>query len=81
MPVHVGQLVAQEFVIDLFGFKDLREDFGDQIYFLDQLRPFSWSQVKQFCRVTFEDDNRPAGKELVVVEIGFRQAQVGNEVV
>ena len=29
MPVDVGELVAEEFVIDLLGLIDLSQDFGD----------------------------------------------------
>ena len=81
MPVDVGELVAEEFVVDLPGPIDLSKSFGDEVYFFHQLNPFRGSQMKQLRRVAFEDDNGPAGKELIVVKIGFRQSEVGDEMV
>ena len=81
MPVNVGELVAKEFVIDLLGFIELGKSFGDKIHFLHQLNPFRGSQMKQLCRVAFEDNDGPAVEELIVVQIGFGQAEVGNEMV
>jgi len=81
MPMDVGELVAEEFIVDLPGIIDLGQGFGDQVHFLHQLNPFCGSQMKQLCRVTFEDDDGPAGEELIVVKIGLRQAKVGDEMV
>ena len=36
VPVDVGELVAEKFVIDLLGLIDLGEDFGDATDFLHQ---------------------------------------------
>ena len=71
MPVDVGKLVAKEFVVNLSGFIDLGKGFSDEGHFLHQLNPFRGSQMKEFCRMAFEDDDSPAGKELVVVKICF----------
>ena len=71
MPMDVGELVAEEFVVDLPGLIDLGKGFGDEVHFLHQLNPFGGRQMKQFCRVAFEDDDGPAGKELVIVKIGL----------
>ena len=71
MPVDVRELVAEEFVVDLSGLIDHRDNLGDEVHFLHQLNPFRGSQMKQLRRVAFEDDNGPAGKELIVVKIGF----------
>ena len=65
MPVDMGELVAEEFIVDLPGLIDLRKSFGDQVHFLHQLNPFRGSQMKQLCRVAFEDDDGPAGEELI----------------
>ena len=81
MPVNVGELVAEEFVVDLPGLIGLGKSFGDEIYFFHQLNPFRGSQMKQLCRVALEDDNGPAGEELIVVKIGLRQPEVGDEMV
>lgn len=81
MPVDVGKLVAEEFVIDLLGLIDLGQGLGDQAHFLHQLNPFRGSQMKQLCRVAFEDDDGPAGKELIVVQIDFGETEVGDEMV
>jgi len=81
MPVDVGELVAEEFVVHLPGLEDLRDNLGDQVHFLHQLNPFRGSQMKQLCRVAFEDDDGPTGKELIVVEIGLGEAQIRDEMV
>jgi len=81
MPVDVGELVAEEFVIDLLGFIDLSENFGDATDFLHQQNPFRGSQMKQLCRMAFEDDDSPAGEELIVMQIGPGEAQIRDEMV
>jgi len=37
--------------------------------------------MKQLCRVAFEDDDGPAGEELIVMQIGPREAQIRDEMV
>jgi len=81
MPVDVGELVAEEFVVDLPGLIDLCDNLGDQVHFFHQLNPFRGSQMKQFCRVAFEDDDGPAGEELILMQIGLREAKIRNEMV
>jgi hypothetical protein len=71
VPMKVGDLVAQELVVDLPGFIGQRDGFGDEAHFLDQLVSLRWSQVKQFRRMMLKDDHRPAGEKLVVVEKDF----------
>ncbi len=46
MPVDVRKLIAEEFVIDLLGLIDLRDNFGDEVHFLHQHNSFRGSQVK-----------------------------------
>lgn len=81
MPVDMGELVAEEFVIDLPGLVNLRNNLGDQVHFLHQLNPLCRRQVKKFRGMTLEDHDSPAGEKLIVMEIGFRQSEVGDEVV
>jgi hypothetical protein len=81
MPVDVGELVAEEFVIDLLGLIDLGEDFGDTTDFLHKQNPFRGSQMKQLRRVAFEDNDGPAGEELIVMQIGPREAQISDEMI
>jgi hypothetical protein len=81
MPVDVRELVAEELVVDLFGFIDLGKGFGDEVYFLHQLNPFRGSQMKQLCCVAFEDYDGPAREELIVMQVGLGEAEVGNEMV
>ena len=81
MPVDVRELVAEEFVVDLSGLIDSGKGFGDEVYFLHQLNPFRGSQMKQLCRVAFEDDDGPTGEELIVVTLGFRQSEGDDEMV
>jgi hypothetical protein len=37
--------------------------------------------MKQLCRVAFEQDDGPAWEELIVVQVGLGEAEVGNEMV
>ena len=37
--------------------------------------------MKQLCRVAFEEDDGPAGEELIVMEIGPGEAEVSDEMV
>ena len=45
MPVDVGELVAEEFIVDLPDLIDLRDNLGDQVHFFHQLNPFRGSQM------------------------------------
>ena len=81
MPVDVGELVAKEFVIDLLGLIDLRDNLGEEAHFLHQLNPLRRSQMKQLCGVALEDDDGPSGEELIVMQIGFGEAKIRNEMV
>ena len=81
MPVDVRKLVAEEFVIDLLGLEDLDQSLGDSVDFFHQLNPFRRGQMKQFGCVAFENDDGPAGKELILVQIDLGEAEVGDEMV
>ncbi len=81
VPVDMGELVAQEFVIDLLSLINLCNSLGDQIYLFHELKPLRRRQVKEFRGVAVEDDYRPAGKELIVMEKGFRQSEIRNEMI
>jgi len=37
--------------------------------------------MKQLRRVAFEGDDGPAGEELILVQIGLGEAEIGNEMV
>lgn len=79
MPVNMGELVAEEFVIDLLGPIDLGENLGDTADVLHQQNPFRGGQMKQLCLMAFENDNDPAGEELIVMQIDFGEVEVGDE--
>jgi len=81
VPVDVGKLVAEEFVVDLPGLIDLGEGFGDEAYFLHQLNPFGGRQIIQFPRMALEHEDGPAGEKLIVVQIDLREPEVGDEMV
>ena len=81
MPVDVGELVAEEFVIDFLGRIDLGQGLGNAIDFFHQLNPFRGSQMKQFRRVAFEDDDGPAWEELILAQICPGEAEVSDEMV
>ncbi len=52
-----------------------------QVDFLHQLNPLSRSQMKELCRVALEDDDSPAGEELILIQIGLGEAEVSDEMV
>ncbi len=79
MPVDVGELVAKEFIVDLPGLIDLCQGLGDEAHFLYQLNSFRGSEMKQLCRVAFEDDDGPTWEKLILVQIGLREAKICNE--
>ena len=81
MPVDVGELITEEFVVDLPGLINLGQGFGDEVHFLHQLNPFRGSQMKQFCRMAFEEDDGPAWEELILMQVGLGEAEVGDEMV
>ena len=76
MPVDVGELVAKEFIVNLPGLIDLCQGLGDEAHFLHQLNSFRGSQMEQFCCMPFEDDDGPAGEELIFKQIGLGEAEV-----
>ena len=81
VPVDVGELVAEEFIIDLLRIEDLSQSLCHEIDLFHQLNPLRGSQMKQFCRVAFEQDDGPSWEELIVVQIGLGKAQIGDEMV
>lgn len=81
VPVDVGELIAEELVVDLLGIIDLRECLGDGGHILHQLNPFRRSQVEEFRCVALENNDSPPAKELIVVEVGFREAEIRNEMI
>ena len=81
MPVDVGKLIAEEFIIDFPGVINLSDNLGHQVHFFHQLNAFCWSQMKQLCCMALEHDDGPPGKELIVVQIGLGEAEVGNKMV
>ena len=77
----MGKLVAKQTVVHFFGIEHLRQNFCKTADLLHELDPFGGGQVEQFRRVAFKDHHGPAWEELIVMEIGHRQAQIGDEVV
>ena len=75
----MGELVAEEFIIDFLGLIDLAENFGDTADFLHQQNPLRGGQMKQLCRMAFEDEDGPAGEELIVMQIDLGEVEVGDE--
>ena len=81
VPVYVRQLVTEEFVIDLLGPIGLGERLGDLVHVFHQLHPFCRRQVKEFRCVTLEDENGPAGEELIVMEVGCRNTEIRDDMI
>lgn len=81
VPMDVRQLVAEEFVVDLSGSIDLCKRLGDEVHVFHQLHPFRRRQVKELRCMALEDEDGPAGKELIVVQIGFRESEIRDEMI
>lgn len=81
VPMNVGELVAEEFVVDLSGLIDMCDGLGDHVHFFQQLDPLCRRQVKEFRRMTLKDYHRPPGEKLIVVEIDPRQPEIDDEMV
>lgn len=81
MPVDMGELVPEEFVIDLFGPIDLGQSLGNEVDVFDQLRPFVLGQLKELRRMAFEEEDGPAWEELIFMQINPGEAKVCDETV
>jgi hypothetical protein len=81
VPVDVGNLVTEEFIVDLRGLVSLRDNPGNEVDFFDQLHSLWRCQVKEFRRVALENNHRPAGEKLIVVKKDLRESQVNDEVI
>ncbi len=81
VPVDVRQLVAEEFVVDLLGSIDLRERLGNQVHVFHQLHPFCRRQVEELRCVMLENEDGPAGEELIVMEVGLRHAEIRDDMI
>lgn len=81
VPVDVRQLVAEEFVVDFLGPIGLGERLGDLVHVFHQLHPFRRRQVKELRCVTLEDEDGPAGEELIVMEVGRRNAEIRDDMI
>ena len=81
MPVNMRELVAEEFIVDLVGVVDVGKGLGHSIYFFDQLRSFVRRELKQFRGMALQDNDRPPGEKLVLMEIGFGESKVLDEMV
>ncbi len=81
MPMDMGKLVPEKFVVDLLRLVDLGRDVGHSVDLLDQLKTFGGCKLEQFSGMALEDHNGPAWEELIVVEIDLRQSEVCDEMV
>jgi hypothetical protein len=81
VPVNVGELIAEQFVVDLLGPIGMCERLGDPVHFLHELDPFCRRQMEEFRCVALKDNHRPPGEELVIMEIGFRESKIRDEMI
>ena len=79
MPMDVGKLVAEQFIVDLHGLPRVCEHRSHLGHFFDESAAFVARKVEEFSRMTFQYQHGPAGEELVVVQIGLGQSTIGNE--
>ena len=81
MPVDMGELIAQELVVDLPGIENLCQCLGHQGDFFHQLHSLRGGQLEEFGGVAPEDDDGPALEKLILMQVGLGKSQVGDEMV
>ena len=81
VPMDVWQLIAEQFIVDLHRVPFLGEQGGHLGDFFDETAAFLAREMKEFGRVALQDEHRPAGKELVVVQIGVGETAIGDEMI
>jgi hypothetical protein len=79
VPMDVGELVAQQFVIDFLRLEDFGERFGDSVDFFHQLKAFGGREVEQLGGVALKDDDGPTGKELILMQVDLGEPQVPRQ--
>jgi len=77
--MNVGKLIAEQLVVDLPGPIGLRKCLGDSAHFLHELDPLRRRQMEQFRRVALQDNDGPTGEKLIVMEIGFREPKIRDD--
>jgi len=80
VPVDMRQLIAEQSIVDLDGLEHRCQRASYCVDLLDELASFFPVQLEQLCRMPFEHQHRPAGKELILEEIGDCQSAVGDPV-
>lgn len=81
MPMDMGQLVTEQFIIHLYGLPFHGKTTGYHGDFFNQVTAVGAREVEEFCNMLFQDQHGPAGKVLVVMEIGSSETAVGYEMV
>ena len=81
MPMEVGKLIAENFIVDLDRVKRLHKDVRHRTHFFNHSAAVVCRQVKEFRDMAFEDQHRPSGEELVFEQVRDRCAAVRNHVV
>ena len=77
----MGELIAEQFVIDFDRLPFSNEEAGHSGDFFDQAAAVGAREVKEFSRVAFQHQYRPAGEELIIMQIGSREAAISDEMV
>ncbi len=67
VPMDMGELIAEQFVIDFDRLPFSGEEVGHSGDFVDHAAAVVAREVEEFSRVTFQHQHRPAGEELVIV--------------
>lgn len=78
VPVNMGNLVAQEFVIDLPCAERIRQHLCDACHFFDQSPSLLRRKLKELGRVVIQHQDGPTREKLVVMQISCREPAVGD---
>lgn len=81
VPMDMGELIAEQFVIDFDRLPFSSEEAGHSGDFFDQAGAVGPREVEEFSRVAFQHQYRPAGEELIIVKIGLRETTISDEMI
>ena len=74
----VSDLITEQLVVHLVGTEDAGQRLRHPGDFLHQRGPLGRREREQLGRVTLQHQHRPAGKELIIVEVRNGLIEVGD---
>ena len=81
VPMDMGQLVPQQFIIDFDRSEFFRKMAGHRGDFLNEASPLILRQLKELSGMPFEHQHGPSGEKLILMELSHRLAAIRNEMV